>query len=132
MSLHRRLEILRIHMIAENPGQYNYEQLYDRLFNNPSRNNPFDETPYRALFGVTSITIGGAIRPGWLHSSKTAMASRCRLLGISSKNFNTDLENELEEVQARKAHRAQVKQWKTKSGILRVKKSDPADAMPIS
>ena len=46
LSLRPNWNLLRTHMVTDQPGNYTYPQLLDRLFNSPGRNDLINDTPW--------------------------------------------------------------------------------------
>ena len=50
LSLRPDWELLRTHMTTDQPGNFSYDQLLDRFFNNPGRNDLTNDTPYQGVY----------------------------------------------------------------------------------
>ena len=121
------------YMVTDQPGNFSYHQLLDRPFNNPGRNDLINDTPYQGEYWnqvYYNWQVQGRHMTGFLQEGTgTVLVSLETIL----EKFEADLLREQQEVQARKEVRGHVTRWKTKQGILRVKRNEPAgEASPTS
>ena len=120
-------------MYTDWPGIYSYEQLYDRLFANPGRNDRINDTPSRS--GYYSPAYQNWQQQG-LYMAQFLGYEPCRItmtLEAILGKFDTSLAKEQEEVEAQKASRGKVKRWRTKHGVVHLKGANPTnEAVPIT
>ena len=108
-------------MYTDQPGNYTYEQLLDRLFNNPGRNDLINDTSYQG--GCWHYAYHNW-QSQWLFMSQFLQNGPCHIsmtLEAILNQFETGLSKEEQEVEGRKATGGQVTRWRTKQGILQVK-----------
>ena len=125
LSLRPDWELLRTHMITDQPGNFSYSELLDRLFNNPGRNDLINDTPYQGEYWnqvYHNWQLQGRHMVRYLQDGTgTILVSMQAIL----EKFEADLLLEQKEVVARNGARGHVTRWKTKQGILRVKGAAP-------
>ena len=112
-------------MITEQAGNFTYEQLLDRLFNNPGRNDLINDTPYQGAYWHRAY-YNWQVQGRWMalalqDGNGTVLTTMEEIL----RKFEVSLLLELREVEARKEERGHVTRWKTKQGILKVKEAAP-------
>ena len=112
-------------MITDQPGNFSYAQLLDRLFNNPGRNDLINDTAYQGAYW-------DQVYHNWqLQGQFTALALKdgngtiLTTMEETLQKFEASLFLEQREVEARKEERGHVTRWKTKQGILRVNEAAP-------
>ena len=128
LSLRPNWYLLRYHMYTEWPGIYTYEEINDRLFVNPGRNDNIHDTPSKAWWWspehlewlsqqqFMSQYVDAQVRPVRLTMQKTLA------------NYEKDLTEEQLEINAHKgASGGHLKRWKTKQGVYQLKDPEKMD-----
>ena len=133
LSLRPDWNLMRTHMYTDWPGIYSYEQLYDRLFANPGRNDRINDTPSRCCYyspADQNWQQQGSYMAQFLGYEPCQITTT---LEVILGKFKASLAEELEEVEAQKASRGKVKRWRTKHGVVQLKEANPAnEAVPIT
>ena len=122
LSLRPNWYLLRYHMYTEWPGIYTYDEINDRLFVNPGRNDNIHDTPSKAWWWslehlewlsqqqFMSQYVDAQVKPVRLTMQKTLA------------NYERDLMEEQLEINAHKgASGGHLKRWKTKQEVYQLK-----------
>ena len=115
-------------MFTEWPGIYSYEELNDRLFLNPGRNDNIHDTQSRVRWNSPEH-LAWVRQQMYMAQFVGAQLSQVTLtMTQTMTKFESDLAEEEQEIQANKRSGGfQVKRWKTKQGIFQLKDPTPME-----
>ena len=121
LSLKPDWNLLYSHMYTDWPGIHTYEEINDRLFVNPGRNDNIHDTPAKVRWGSPAHT-------AWLHQQQYMwqfIDTQVKPVQITMQQaliqYEADLREEEDEIEANKRPTGGRKRWKTKQGVHRLK-----------
>ena len=126
LSLRPDWELIRTHMFTDQPGNYTYEQVLDRSFNNLGRNDLINDTPYQGGFwhyAYHNWQCQGQFMAQFLQNGPCRISM---MLEATLMQFDAGQLKEQQEVEEKKEARGQVTRWRTRQGILQVKGANSA------
>ena len=139
LSLRPNWYLLRYHMYTEWPGIYSYDELNDRLFVNPGRNDNIHDTPSKAKYYSAEHREWQSQQVYMAYYIGAQLGQVCLTMKKTLSKFEEDLAEEQQEVDEQKGSSGQthqIKRWKTKQGAFQLKapaamdqvESNPADS----
>ena len=131
LSLKPDWNLLYSHMYTDWPGIHTYEEIDDRLFVNPGRNDNIHDTPAKVRSGSPAHT-------AWLHQQQymwQLIDAQVKPVQITMQQaliqYEADLREEEDEIEANKRPTGGRKRWKTKQGVYQLKDPEKQEqAMP--
>ncbi len=112
LSLRPNWNLLQSHMYTDWPGIYTYEEINDRLFVNPGRNDNIHDTPSKAWWWSPALMA---------HFMDAQVAPVRITMQQALDQYETGLMEEQFEIDANKGSTGGRKRWKTKQGVYQLK-----------
>ena len=121
LSLRTNWNLLHSHMYTDWPGIYTYEEINDRLFVNPGRNDNIHDTPSKAWWWSPAHMEWLSQKQFMGHFIAAQVAPVRITMQQALAQYETDLMEEQVEIDANKGSTGGRKRWKTKQGVYQLK-----------
>ena len=122
LSLRPDWYLLRYHIYTEWPGIYSYDELNDRLFVNPGRNDNIHDTPSKARYYSAEHREWQSQQMFMAYYIGAQLSQVSLTMKKTLANFEEGLAEEQQEVDEQKGSSGhQIKRWKTKQGVYQLK-----------
>ena len=133
LSLKPDWQLLEVHMYTEWPGIHTYDEINNRLFVNPGRNDNIQDTPSKARWYSPAHLQWLAQREHmWQFVDAQVPPVRITMEATLAK-YRANLTDEQAEIAAHPSTTSGRKKWKTKDGVYQLKDPEEADeAVPAT
>ena len=127
LSLQPDWQLLEVHMYTDWPGIHTYEEINDRLFVNPGRNDNIQDTPSKARRHSPAHRQWLAQREHmWQFVDAHVTPVRITMEATLVK-YRANLAKEQAEIDAHSSTTSGKKRYKTKDGIYQLKDPEPVE-----
>ena len=124
LSLRPNWYFLQYHMYTDWPGIYTYDEINDRLFVNPGRNDNIHDTPSNAWWW-SPAHLERLNQQQFMAQFMNAQVAPVRItMQQTLDQYETDLMEEQTEIEANKGSVVGHKRWKTKQGVYQLKEPE--------